>query len=69
MTCARLLDLVELLAVRRYVSHTSVQNAISVSVGSAVSNSEHHQGGKPCNLAHSVGVSHLTGRCSCTIRG
>lgn len=45
---------------RRWVSQTSVQKASSSAAGSAVSRSLHHQSGKPCNLAHSVGVRRRT---------
>ena len=49
-----------LIHILRCVSNTSVQNASSSSVGFSVPRSLHHQSGKPCSLAHSVGVRRRT---------
>src|SRR5699024_10809546 len=52
-----LLGLEDFPMTERCVSNTSVQNLIYSSDSSSVSNPAHHQSGKPCSLAHSVGVS------------
>lgn len=57
--CVTLCDQ-EWVTILRCVSNTSVQNASSSSVGFSVPRSLHHQSGKPCSLAHSVGVRRRT---------
>ena len=58
--CRSVLGFTEGFTALRCVSQTSVQNEMSYLVGSGVSRPVHHQSGKPCSRAHSVGVSRRT---------